>query len=90
MQVRTPQQMNFTFQTRWKEELVCSCPLGKVVLEMPMGVASVYILTELAWQSSAPAWARPHWRTLYTQLLAWCIEYEFPLYVDNTASVFAG
>lgn len=49
MQVRTPQQMNFTFQTRWKEELVCSCPLGKVVLEMPMGVASVYILTELAW-----------------------------------------
>lgn len=35
----------FTFQPRWKEELLCSCSEGSFVLEMPMGIASEYAIT---------------------------------------------
>jgi hypothetical protein len=81
--------MDFTFQSRWKEELVCSCPLGKLVLEMPMGVPSVYMPTEQVWKDSAPAWASPYWQALHAQLAKWCTDHGFPLYVDGSATVFA-
>jgi hypothetical protein len=81
-------RMDFTFQPRWKEELVCICPLGKLVLEMPMGVPSVYIPSEQAWQNAAPAWALPYWQALHLQLVKWCADHGFPLHVDKSASVF--
>jgi len=80
--------LDFTFQPRWKEELVCSCTLGEFVLEMPMGVPSVYIPTESAWQNLAPTWARPYWNLVYVQLVAWCANHGFPLHVDSSASIF--
>lgn len=80
--------MDFTFQPRWKEELVCSCTLGEFVLEMPMGVPSVYIPTEPAWLDLAPTWARPYWSSVYVQLATWCASHGFPLHVDSSASIF--
>lgn len=29
--------VKFEFRPQWKEELVCSCALGSVTLDMPMG-----------------------------------------------------
>lgn len=80
--------MDFTFLPRWKEELVCSSSLGEVILEMPMGVPSIYLPTEAVWQDSAPEWARPHWKSIHLQLKAWCALHDLPLFVDDTASVF--
>ena len=53
-----------------------------------MGVPSVYIPTEPAWQNLAPTWARPYWNSVYVQLAAWCASHGFPLHVDGSASVF--
>ncbi|CAG9237494.1 hypothetical protein BCAR13_810002 [Paraburkholderia caribensis] len=79
--------MDWTFRTRWKEELVCSSSIGGLILEMPMGVPSIYLPTEAAWQASAPEWARPYWDSIHTQLKSWCALHSFPLVVDGTASV---
>jgi hypothetical protein len=79
----------FSFCPRWKEELVCSCPLGRFVLEMPMGITSVYLPTEESWQSVAPEWARPHWNELHGQLSAWCARQHYPLFVDRTARIYS-
>jgi hypothetical protein len=81
--------MEFIFRTRWKEELICSNPLGDLILEMPMGIPAIYLPTKAAWQASAPEWARPYWDSLHTQLKSWCALHDFPLVVDSTASVFA-
>ena len=35
----------FEFQPRWREEIVCSCSLGAFILEMTMGVTTVYLPT---------------------------------------------
>jgi hypothetical protein len=78
----------FHFSPRWKEELVCSCPLGSFILEMPMGITSVYLPTEEAWQRRAPDWAKPFWETLRAQLEAYCREHGYPLYIDETAAVY--
>jgi hypothetical protein len=78
----------FTFLPRWKEELVCSSPLGSLVLEMPMGVESVYLPTEAAWRDRAPGWAREHWQEIHTQLQEWCTRNKIPLYVEDTAQVY--
>jgi hypothetical protein len=80
--------MNFTFQPQWKEELVCTCPLGQFILEMPMGIPSVYLPSESAWQDHAPDWAKPYWKVLREQLAAWCAKCDYPLYENHAAQVF--
>jgi tetratricopeptide (TPR) repeat protein len=86
---REKQAPVFTFQPQWKEMLVCSCSLGTFVLEMPMGIVSVYLPTESSWKSRAPLWAREHWKAVHSQLEAWCRDYGFPLYLDEAAGVYA-
>ncbi len=78
----------FNFGPRWKEEIVCSCALGSFILEMPMGITSVYLPTEEAWQKRAPEWARPYYEALREQLKAYCREHKYPLYIDETAAVY--
>ena len=78
----------FEFEPRWKEELVCSCEFGSFILEMPMGVISVYLPTQPEWEQRAPVWVRPHWEALRTQLSEWCAHYRYPLYVDASAAVY--
>jgi hypothetical protein len=67
---------------------VCSCSLGSFVLEMPMGVTSVYLPSEEVWPSIAPEWARPHWSELNSQLHSWCSSHGYPLYLDHTARTY--
>ena len=80
--------LTFSFSPRWKEEMVCSCSLGSFILEMPMGITSVYFPTEAAWQQRAPEWARPYWATIHEQLARWCARQKIPLYVKDDAAVY--
>jgi hypothetical protein len=75
-------QIQFSFQPRWKEELVCQCELGQIVLDMPMGTVSVYVPTRDAWKTVAPVWAAPFWESFYEQLGAWCDTQKIPLHLD--------
>ena len=77
----------FTFQPCWKEELVCSCSRGAFVLEMPMGVATVYLPTAERWPAVAPGWAKEDWTVVHRELAVWCRGEQIPLHVDATARV---
>ena len=77
----------FTFQPRWKEEMVVTGPGGAFVLEMPMGITSVYLPTEAEWGKRAPAWARPLWMQLNAELEAWCRDNNSGFHIDKTAWV---
>ncbi|MCP4639129.1 MAG: hypothetical protein GY851_01780 [bacterium] len=81
--------MEFSFQQRWKEELVCSSSQGQFGLEITMGGARcVYLPTEASWKSRGPAWAVDHWESLHTQLTAWCEENGATLHLDERAMVY--
>ena len=78
----------FTFQPRWKEELVCTGPGGRFVLELPMGILSAYLPTEAGWTRTAPSWARDLWPILHAELAAWCLVNNAQLIIDDTAGVY--
>ena len=84
-----PTLPTFTFAPRWKEEMVCTCDRGALVLEMTMYVIIVYLPTADRWTTIAPAWAIPLYDTLRNQLAAWCREQNIPLHIDPTAAVWA-
>jgi len=78
----------YTFQPRWKEELVCTCKQGSFVLELTMGQLTVYLPTEEDWQKRAPAWAKDHWPQLHSQLKSWCAGSNIPLVVMEGAQIW--
>jgi hypothetical protein len=81
--------MEFRFQQRWKEELVCSCSEGRFGLEITMGGArKVYLPTEVSWPRRGPDWAKDQWESLHAQLIAWCEENGATLYLEEKASVY--
>jgi hypothetical protein len=80
--------VNFTFQPRWKEELVCSSASGTFVLEFPMGVPTVYLPDENRWKEVAPSWAVEHWPALNSQLKSWCDQNKIEFMIDRTANVY--
>lgn len=77
----------FTFQPRWKEELVCTGPGGSFILELPMGRLSAYLPTEAAWARNGPAWARDLWPVLRKELQEWCEANNALFYIDESAWV---
>ena len=78
----------FTFQARWKEELVVTGPGGQFVLELPMGVLTAYLPTEKIWIKKAPHWARKLYPQIKQDLQEWCKENKANLVIDETAGVF--
>jgi len=78
----------FTFQSKWKEELVCAGPGGTFVLDFTMGTPFVYLPTEQAWEQKAPPWAKPLWPALRDELQNWCRSNDGGLVVDDGASVY--
>jgi hypothetical protein len=78
----------FLFQPRWKEELVCTGPGGSFVLELPMGILSVYLPTEDAWRGRAPDWAKDLWPVLHDELQAWCQKNKANFIVDGSARIY--
>jgi hypothetical protein len=75
------------FQPVWKEKLICTCKAGGFVLDMPMGVVSVYLPPERVWREQAPPWAAAHWTAIEAQLRAWCVAQKIPLHIDDNAEV---
>jgi hypothetical protein len=80
--------MEFEFYPRWKEELVVKGDGGSFVLEMPIGVLSVYLPTEDQWSDKSPCWAKGDWSLLRSQLEIWCKENKAQFHLDETAGVF--
>lgn len=77
----------FTFQSRWKEELVCTAPEGSFVLTLTMGVLTAHLPTEEAWADKAPEWAKGLWPDLREELSAWCRTAGADLLIDADAWV---
>jgi hypothetical protein len=78
----------FHFQPRWKEELVVTGSGGSFVLELPMGILSAYLPSEMEWKEHAPEWARGLWPELRRDLSEWCRTNKAELYIIATASVY--
>lgn len=78
----------FTFQPRWKEELVVTGPGGSFILELPMGVLSAYLPTESAWERKSPSWAKNLWPDLKNELEAWCVANKAAFIIDEQAGVY--
>ena len=76
----------WTFTPRWKEELVCECAEGKLVIDMTMGVVRVYFPSEERWNTAAPPWARPRYVEILAALREWCGD-KTPLVVDDSGWV---
>jgi hypothetical protein len=77
----------FSFQPRWKEELVVTGPGGSFILELPMGSLSAYLPTEQVWHDKAPSWARDLWPVLKAELEQWCRDNDAALRIDETATI---
>ncbi len=78
----------FEFRARWKEELVCTGPGGTFVLELPMGILTVYLPTEDAFKRAAPSWTEHLWPELRIELAQWCVTNKAQLIIDPTAGVY--
>jgi hypothetical protein len=76
-----------SFNPRWKEELVCTAREGIFILEMPMGITTVYFPPEAVWEMRAPAWAAGYWREIHDQLSGWCAARKIPVVLREDAWV---
>jgi len=75
------------FQPKWKEELVCTMDGRRFVVEMTMGVLTVYFPTQSKWETSAPDWARHQWERVREDLAGWCQQEKMPLVIEDHAWV---
>jgi hypothetical protein len=58
------------------------------VLELPMGILSVYLPTEEAWGDRAPGWAKDLWPVLHDELQEWCQKNKANFFVHATAGIY--
>jgi hypothetical protein len=80
-------EQRFSFQPRWKEELVVTGSGGSFVLELPIGVLAAYLPTEAEWSRRAPEWARTLWPELKQELEVWCAKNNAQFHIDPSADV---
>ncbi len=78
----------FTFQPRWKEELVVTTERGAFVLELTMGVPHVFLPTEDEWRRRAPYWAAGLWPVLQFELRDWCRQHDVRFEIEPSADVY--
>lgn len=71
------------FQPRWKEELVCTLWDQTFIIDMTMGVPTVYFPTQSRWEKAAPEWAKPEWARIKGDLVEWCEQNKIPLVIDD-------
>ena len=74
----------FTFQSRWKEELVCPAPGGSYVLTPTMGVLLAHLPTEAAWTEKASEWPKDLRPVLHKEQHVWCHPHKAALPIDAT------
>jgi hypothetical protein len=75
------------FQPRWKEELVCTMDGKPFVVELTMGILTVYFPDQSKWEASAPDWAKHQWARVREDLATWCEQQKIPLVIQNHAWV---
>jgi hypothetical protein len=75
------------FEPKWKEELVCTMDGRRFVVELTMGVLTVYFPTLSKWDASAPEWARGQWQRVRDDLADWCQQQKMPLVIEDHALV---
>ena len=69
----------YDVRPRWKEELVITSPEGSLVIEMTMGIPSVYFPTEAEWEKQAPPWAISRRAEMLAAVTTWCSREQVPL-----------
>jgi hypothetical protein len=75
------------FEPKWKEELICTLDGRKFVLELTMGILTVYFPTKSKWDACAPEWAKSHWERVKGDLSAWCEQQKLPIKIQDDAWV---
>jgi hypothetical protein len=87
--LREAQGVRYTFEPRWKDELICGGAKGKFVLDFKMdgGAGPVYFPNEEAWEESCPAWAKGEWGVVKEQLVEWCREKKVKIKEDGLFEV---
>lgn len=78
----------FSFQARWKEELIATAEGGSFMLELVGNPPIAYLPTETVWRNRVPDWAKELWPQLHTDLQVWCVGNGVGLAVDETARVY--
>jgi O-acetyl-ADP-ribose deacetylase (regulator of RNase III) len=78
------------FEPQWKELLICRMDGRRFVIELTMGVLTVYFRTQSTWEASAPDWAKRQWERVRGDLSAWCLEQGIPLQIVDGAWVEFG
>jgi len=73
------------FEPKWKEELICTMDGRRFVIEITMGVLTVYFPTKSRWEATAPDWAKPQWERAREDLSAWCLQQNIPLQIEDNA-----
>lgn len=68
--------MTFEFQSKWKEELQCTCPLGTLSFDWvgAWSRSKIYLPSEAGWKNMTPEWAHPYYREIFQQLADWLLE----------------
>ena len=69
----------FSFQPKWKEELVCSTPWAIFTVELTMGVLHVYFPDEAKWKKALPEHLHAKWGEVVQELERWCKKESIPL-----------
>jgi hypothetical protein len=57
------------------------------VVELTMGVLTVYFPTQTKWEALAPEWVRHQWQRVREDLAAWCEQQKMPLVIEDHAWV---
>ena len=79
--------MKFSYEPKWKEELIGTCGENSFAVEITMGKSHVYFPLESTWEQKAPAWAKGKWREAREQAEAWAQSHDIPFSVDEAAGV---
>jgi hypothetical protein len=75
------------FEPKWKEELICTMDGRRFVIELTMGIVTVYFPTQSTWEATVPDWAKRQWERVRGDLSAWCLEQDIPLQIVDNAWV---
>ena len=59
----------------------------RFVIELTMGVLTVYLPTQPKWSASAPEWAAQQWERVRADLSEWCEQQKMPLVIEDHAWV---
>jgi hypothetical protein len=80
--------MKYTFKSRWKEELVCTCENGILITEITMGTLTVYPPDEAGWERQVPVWAKGDYSNFISQLKSWCLENKIPISIESNGWIY--